>query len=310
MILMIDSRTDIVQYYSKWLENRFNEGFLYVRNPSAPTKVQKIILNHEHIDAIVFTSKNYIPTLDFIKKIDKEYPCMYQYTITGYGKDIEPGVPDYIDRVNNIRKLSNLVGKEKVFWRYDPVFLTNKYDLSYHQIAFGTACANFGSYVNRCIYSYVNLYEKVKRHMPELEEWTIEKKKEIATVLGQEAKLYNVIIQTCNCNLDLTEYGVGKSGCLTKELLNSVLDLNVKDLKPNGTLGCGFCYPVVNIGEYNTCLNKCKYCYASSDFDACEKNYTKHDPDSPYLIGHGTSMDEVYERKADSVKSNEFSLFE
>ena len=43
MILMIDSRTDIVQYYSRWLENRFNEGFLYVRNPAYPTKVQKII---------------------------------------------------------------------------------------------------------------------------------------------------------------------------------------------------------------------------------------------------------------------------
>ena len=31
MILMIDGRTDIIQYYSQWLENRFNEvGFLNV----------------------------------------------------------------------------------------------------------------------------------------------------------------------------------------------------------------------------------------------------------------------------------------
>ena len=68
---MIDSRTDIVQYYSRWLENRFNEGFLYVRNPAYPTKVQKIILDHEHIDAIIFTSKNYEPGLEFIKKLIK-----------------------------------------------------------------------------------------------------------------------------------------------------------------------------------------------------------------------------------------------
>ena len=306
---MIDGRTDIIQYYSQWLENRFNEGFLYIRNPAYPLKVQKIILDHEHIDAIMFTSKNFEPGMELIKKLDKEYPCLYHYTITGYDKDIEPGVPDYIDRVNNIRKLSNLVGKEKVFWRYDPVFLTNKYDLSYHQIAFGTACANFGSYVNRCIYSYVNLYEKVKRHMPELEEWTLDKKKEIAAVLGKEAKLYDVNIQTCNCNLDLTEYGVGKSGCLTKEILNNTLGMNVKDLKPNGTLGCGYCYPVVNIGEYNTCLNKCKYCYASSDFEACEKNFAKHNPNLPYLIGDGNIMDEIYEREAQSVKTNELNLF-
>jgi len=310
MILMIDSRTDIVQYYSKWLENRFNEGFLYVRNPSAPTKVQKIILDHEHIDAIIFTSKNYEPGLEFIKKIDKEYPCMYQYTITGYDVDIEPGVPFFYQSCATLIRLSNIVGPEKVFWRYDPVFLSDKYDLWWHHLNFQMLCSKLYGHVNRCIYSYVNLYDKVRRHMPELEDWNDEKKIEVAKTLGIIAKNCNIPIQTCNCHLDLTEYGVGKSGCLTKELLNNVLDLNVKDLKPNGTLGCGFCYPVVNIGEYNTCLNKCKYCYASSDFDACEKNFAKHDPDSPYLIGHGTSMDEVYERKAESVKSNEFSLFE
>lgn len=306
---MIDGRTDIIQYYSQWLENRFNEGFLYTRNPAYPTKVQKIILDHEHIDAIMFTSKNYIPSMELIKKLDKEYPCLYHYTITAYDKDIEPGVPDYTDRVENIKELSNVVGKEKVFWRYDPVFLTKKYDLLYHQMAFGTACANFGSYVNRSIYSYVNLYEKVKRHMPELEEWTDEKKKEIAVVLGQEAKLYKVPIQTCNCNLDLTEYGVGKSGCITKEIITNVLNLNVKDLKPNGSLGCTHCYPVVNIGEYNTCLNKCRYCYASSDFDSCEKNNSKHDPVSPYLIGHGNFLDEIVERKNQNIISTDLNLF-
>ena len=66
---MIDSRTDIIQYYSKWLENRFKEGFLYTRNPAYPTQVQKIILDHEHIDAIGFTSKNYAPGLELIKNI-------------------------------------------------------------------------------------------------------------------------------------------------------------------------------------------------------------------------------------------------
>lgn len=309
MILIIDGRTDILQYYSQWLENRFNEGFLYVRNPAYPLKVQKILLDHEHIDAIMFTSKNYIPAMKFIERIDKEYPCLYHYTITAYGKDIEPGVPDYADRVANIRELSDIVGKYKVFWRYDPVFLTEEYDLEYHRNAFATSCANIGPYVNRCIYSYVNLYEKVKRHMPELETWTDEKKREVAAVLGQEAKLYNVPVQTCNCNLDLTEYGVGKSECITKEIINNILGLNVKDLKPNGSLGCGHCYPVVNIGEYNTCMNKCKYCYTSSDFKQCETNYNKHNPNSPYLIGDGTIQDDIYERDPQSVKTNELNLF-
>lgn len=307
---MIDGRTDIPQYYSQWLENRFNEGFLYTRNPAYPTKVHKIILDHEHIDAIMFTSKNFEPCLNFISKIDKEYPCLYHYTITGYEKDMEPGVPYLNYTLNTLRRLSNLVGKEKVFWRYDPVILTPKYNMNWHKINFHTLSLCLSDYINRCVYSYVSGYEKVKRHMPELEEWTDEKKIEIAKFLGPIANSHHVNIQTCNCTLDLTEYGVGKSGCITKEIINNVLGLNVKDLKPNGSLGCGYCYPVVNIGEYNTCLNKCRYCYASSDFDSCEKNNTKHDPNSPYLIGHGSQYDEIVERKNQNIINTELNLFD
>ena len=310
MILMIDGRTDIIQYYSQWLENRFNEGFLYVRNPAYPTKVQKIILDNEHIDAIMFTSKNFEPAIELIKKLDKQFPCLYHYTITGYAKDIEPGVPTLGNRINTCQKLSEIVGSDKVFWRYDPVFLDSKHNLDFHASFFELIAQNLTGYVNRCIYSYVNLYDKVKRHMPELEDWTDERKIEVAKVLGRIAKENKVPIQACNCNLDLTQYGVGKSGCITKEIINTVRDLNVKDLKPNGALGCGHCYPVVNIGEYNTCLNKCKYCYASSDFEACQKNFEKHNPNSPYLIGNGSQFDEVYEREAQSVKTNELNLFD
>lgn len=310
MILMIDGRTDIIQYYSQWLENRFNEGFLYVRNPAYPTKVQKIILDNEHIDAIMFTSKNFELALELIKKLDKQFPCLYHYTITGYAKDIEPGVPTLGNRINTCQKLSEIVGSDKVFWRYDPVLLDSKHNLDFHASFFELIAQNLTGYVNRCIYSYVNLYDKVKRHMPELEDWTDERKIEVAKVLGRIAKENKVPIQTCNCNLDLTQYGVGKSGCITKEIINTVLDLNVKNLKPNGALGCGHCYPVVNIGEYNTCLNKCKYCYASSDFEACQKNFEKHNPNSPYLIGNGSQFDEVYEREAQSVKTNELNLFD
>lgn len=309
MILMIDSRTDIVQYYSQWLENRFNEGFLYVRNPAAPQKVQKIILDHDHIDAILFTSKNYEPALDLICKLDKEYPCLYHYTVTCYGSDIEPGVPSINNRIYSLKKLSNLVGKEKVFWRYDPVFLNKEYTLSRHYTWFSWIAGQIYQDVNRCIYSYINIYNKVKKHMPDLKPWTDKKKIEVAKYLGSAASLYNLHIQVCNCNLDLTPYGIGKAGCVTKEILNSILNLNVKDLKPNGTLGCGFCYPVVNIGEYNTCMNKCKYCYASSDFDQCESNFKKHDPNSPYLIGYGLPVDEITEREAQSVKTDELKLF-
>lgn len=306
---MIDSRTDIVQYYSEWLRNRFDAGYLYVRNPSYPTKVHKIVLDEKHVDAVLFTSKDYSKAIDLIAEIGKRWPVLCQYTITAYGKDIEPNVPSINESIETCIKLSDTLGKDKIMWRYDPVLLTEKYTIERHAATFSYMCDRLSQYVNRCIYSYVTLYEKVKKHMPELNACNDEQKIELAKLFGKIASDHSMTVQTCNCNLDFSAYGVQQSGCITKELLNSVLGLNVKNLKPNGSLGCSFCYPVTNIGEYNTCLNKCRYCYASVDFSKCDENYAKHDPNSPYLIGNGTQYDEIVEMKPNSVKSPVLELF-
>lgn len=41
MIINTGSRTDTVQYYSDWLLKRFEEGFVYSRNPMFQNKVTK-----------------------------------------------------------------------------------------------------------------------------------------------------------------------------------------------------------------------------------------------------------------------------
>ena len=39
MILNVSGRTDIVAFYSKWFMNRYNEGYVDVRNPFYPKLV-------------------------------------------------------------------------------------------------------------------------------------------------------------------------------------------------------------------------------------------------------------------------------
>ena len=56
MILNTGARTDTVQYFSKWLLKRFEEGFVYIRNPLFPNKVIKYELTPEKIDAVLFLS--------------------------------------------------------------------------------------------------------------------------------------------------------------------------------------------------------------------------------------------------------------
>ena len=58
MILNTGSRTDTVQYYTEWLLKRFEQGFVYSRNPMFPNKVTKYELDPQTLDCIIFCSKN------------------------------------------------------------------------------------------------------------------------------------------------------------------------------------------------------------------------------------------------------------
>ena len=65
--------------------------------------------------------------LKYMKEINEKYRIICHYTITAYGRDVEPNVPDIDESVKTLIELSEIVGKEKVLWRYDPILLTEKY---------------------------------------------------------------------------------------------------------------------------------------------------------------------------------------
>ena len=92
MILSVSRRTDIPGYYPDWFFNRIKEGWLYVRNPMNPRQVSKIILSPDVVDCIVFWTKNPEPMLTRLEEL-KGYSYYFQFTLTPYGKDIEPYVP-------------------------------------------------------------------------------------------------------------------------------------------------------------------------------------------------------------------------
>ena len=54
MIIQTGMRTDIPAFYSEWLMNRIQEGFVLVRNPYNPTQVTKYSLSPEVVDLIAF----------------------------------------------------------------------------------------------------------------------------------------------------------------------------------------------------------------------------------------------------------------
>ena len=285
MILNTGGRTDTVQYYTEWLLNRFSEGYVLSRNPLFPNKVTRYKLTPENVDCVVFCSKNYKPILPRLHEITDHFNTYFHYTITAYEKDIEPGVPAIEESMETLIELSKQVGRQRIAWRYDPVLLTKKYTIQRHLETFERMAKVLFSYVDRCIFSFVEMYKKLESNMPELIPLSEEDKDALAQGLGAIAKQYGISIQTCGTNGDFTKYGIHASGCMTLDVLGAANGIVFKNLKHKGMRQGCHCIESRDIGAYDTCLNGCKYCYANKKPQKARENYRLHDPASPLLLG-------------------------
>lgn len=298
MFINVGARTDITNYYSEWLMNRIREGYVLSRNPLFPNKVYKYRLTPDVVDCIIFCTKNPKPMLDKIDEVrSRGFHIFFYVTITSYDRDIEPGVPDYHDVMETFKKLSIMVGKNNICWRYDPIFISEKYTVEHHLKCFEEMIRTLAPYTNFCIFSFVQLYKKLSFTFPELRAVSAAEKKILLSEMGKIAKSCNIRLQTCGDENDYSEYGIVRSGCITAPIMEQAIGQELKPLKAQPSRkGCG-CLPNNDIGAYDTCPNGCKYCYATKNPALAVENYRRHDPLSPLLTGKLTEADEVIEAK-------------
>lgn len=293
MILNTGGRTDTVQYYTDWLLQRFSEGYVLTRNPMFPSKVIRYELTPDKVDCVVFCSKNYKPILPRLHEITDRFYTYFHYTITAYGRDIEPGVPSIEESMETLKALSRLVGKQRIAWRYDPVLLTKEYTIDRHLETFERMAGELAPYIDRCIFSFVEMYKKLEVNMPELIPLSCQDMEALAQGLGSIAKKYGISIQTCGTNGDYTRYGIHASGCMTLDILGKANGITFRSRKHKGTRQGCHCIESRDIGAYDTCLNGCKYCYANKSPQKAFENRQYHDPASPLLLGHVKPEDTI-----------------
>ena len=295
MILNVSGRTDIIAFYSKWFINRYQEGFVDVRNPFNEKMVSRIYF--EDVDAILFCTKNPIPILKFLKNIDK--PIIFHVTLTPYKKEIEPNVPPKGLVIEAIKKLSKIVGVDHLVVRYDPIFLSDKYNIEYHKEAFEHMCSLLNGYVKQIIVSFIDDYKNVRKNQGilQLQEFKEEDYKEIGISFSESAKKYGMTVQTCFEDRDLTEYGFKKGECLSHEIAYRLTGKTYKNWTARKGQKCN-CVQMVDIGVYNSCKHFCKYCYANFDEQKVDSNFMNHDPNSSLLVGTLKEDDVIKVRKS------------
>ena len=294
MILNISGRTDIVAFYSEWLMNRLAEGYIDIRNPFNKKLVSRIML--EDVDLLFFCTKNPIPILDKIKDIKKK--MYFHITLTSYKKDIEPGLPNKKDIIEAIKKLSNMIGKENIVIRYDPIFINDKYTVEYHIKAFNKLCKLLDGYTNKILISFIDDYKNVRNNYKVLKykKLTAEDYKTIGTEFYKSANEHNIKVHTCAEENNLVEYGFIKDECMSKELAYKLTGKIFKEWKARKNVPCK-CIEMADIGVYNSCKHFCKYCYANYDEKQVNDNFKNHNPKSSLLIGELEKDDIIKLRK-------------
>lgn len=294
LIINTGARTDTVQWYAPWLLKRFEEGYALSRNPLFPNKVTRYELTPDKVDVVIFCSKNYQPILPRLHEITDRFNTHFHYTITAYDKDIEPRVPDIDTSIKTLFQLEKIVGAKRICWRYDPVLLTKDYTIQRHLETFEYLCSHLAGHVDRCIFSFVEMYKKLELNFPDIKALTDVDIDILAEGMSGIANRYGIYLQICGTNGDWSKYGIHSSGCMTLDILGAANNIEFRKLKHKGMRKGCHCMESRDIGAYDSCPNGCRYCYANKSPEKALQNYkTKHDPNSPLLLGQLCETDTI-----------------
>ena len=307
MIINTGQRTDIPAFYSEWFANRLKAGFVLVRNPYNPISVTRYRLSPDVVDLIGFCTKNPAPMLPRMDLL-RDYGQYWYVTITPYGKEIEPRVPDKREVLESFRQLSEIVGPERIGWRYDPVFISDAYPAERHIRAFEYMAKALEGYTHTAVISFVDLYEKTKRNFPEVRPVDPEQRLLLGKAFTETGRQHGMTIRPCGEGDELAQFGADCGGCMTVAMYEQALGRRLKVPKFVPARKECACYLGGDIGAYNTCGHLCRYCYANYDAETVRRNMAAHDPQSPMLTGHLMPGDQVHEARQESWIDPQISM--
>lgn len=308
LIINTGMRTDIPAFYSKWLVNRINAGYVLVRNPYRPELVTRYELDPEVVDCIAFCTKNPEPMLDYMDCL-KKFGQYWFVTITPYGKETEPNVPPKEKVMESFIALSEIVGIDRIGWRYDPIFIDETYTPERHLQDFEKMCRTLSGHTEVCVISFIDLYEKVRRNFPEVREVGSTLRISLGKDFADIGRRYGITVKGCAEGRELEKYGVDCSGCMTKETFEKALGIRLDIPKKRSQRPECSCVLGTDIGAYDTCGHFCRYCYANSNRENVIRNLKAHDPYSPLLTGKLYGGEVIHKTEQYSWADRQLSLF-
>lgn len=246
IIISASRSTDIPAFYAKWFVNRLKKGYVVWYNPF---NQQSFYVSFCNCKAIVFWTKNPKPLIPQLKVLDeKEINYYFQYTLNDYEKEeFEPNIPALAKRIETFKKLSALIGKEKVIWRFDPLILTNEITPRELLTRIWRIGNELKGYTDKLVFSFVDVkaYRKVQNNLiKETKSFTKENldiaeptEEQITEIIEGLVKIreawkkegWSISMATCAEELDFEKYGIEHNRCIDGELMKQIFSQD-KDL--------------------------------------------------------------------------------
>lgn len=265
-------------------------------NPFNSSQVTRISLEPDDVDVIVFWTRNPRPLLSHLGHLDGlGFPYYFHFTLLNYSRLFEPNRPSIKLAIQTFKELSDLIGPERIIWRYDPIVLTKATGPRFHQESYSYIAESLKGYTNRSMISLVDVYRKNAKRLKELgyvdEQISTLKEKyvrpfgDMIRAMVVSASANGMRIYSCAEEIDLVEYGIYPGRCIDDQYIMDHFDIQVTDSKDRGQRKLCGCVVSKDIGVYDSCLSGCRYCYATKQHSQPSDIQKKHQSNSPSLLG-------------------------
>ena len=303
-IISASRSTDIPAFHAQWLKNRLDAGFCKWLNPFDG---RAVYVSFDRARAFVFWTKNAAPILPILPEVDRRGLAYYfQFTINDYeAEGLEPHVPPLVERLATFKWLSQMLGKDRVIWRYDPLLLNDSLTVDDLLAKVERIGRELHPYTEKLVFSFADIagYAKVHKNLEQsgirFREFDSSAMHAFAAGLCRLLGNWKIAACTCAEAIDLSPYGIGHNHCIDGELLLkishndrelqhlfnsnsktganllsiSTLDQNL--LKDKGQRKACGCIVSKDIGQYNTCPHLCRYCYANTSPTIVQNNMAR-----------------------------------
>ncbi len=281
-IVTFSRRTDPGPHM-EWFLARVRQGETWVPNPYN-NRPYRVSLRPEDVLLLNFWTKApslVVPHLEALR----DFSLAFFITQTGYPRWIEPGIPEVNVTSVAIRELHEILGPERIWWRYDPILLSEILSPDWHRENFEKLCGDvWAGRTRRVIVSLAHVhgtYSKVRHrlnrefseHGDRFHDEAVAQFLPLAADLTRIASEHGISLEIC-CSPGLTgdeaaQYGLRQARCISPEALQAIGIAPPKKSKPtrsgdprSGYAPCG-CLASRDIGANGTCHHGCIYCYAN-----------------------------------------------